>query len=180
MYPNADILEFLFATTATIVATVTGLIGAFSTFRLQNINAELSLLKGLIINKKFGDNICVNDFIKGKNYHLLERIYNSNIESVNELEKIIIGNNLENYSDELLLDLDNIRRNQLLHDHTKSLTITGFKNALFFVFISLLLLIFSNGLLETGEGLWLILFLYLTGAALIFKQFVKQIKQLML
>jgi hypothetical protein len=39
--PNADILEFLFATVATIVATVTGLIGAFATFRLQNIRAHI-------------------------------------------------------------------------------------------------------------------------------------------
>ena len=179
MYPNADILEFLFATVATIVATVTGLIGAFSTFRLQNIDTEVNFLKGLVINKKFGDESCINDFIKGVHYHLLEKIYDPNLEGVEELEKVVLTNKLNLQSNELLLDIDNIRRNQLLHNKMKTLTMKGFKSALVFVFVSLVLLILTNGLLQSGQFLWLLLTVYLTAVAYIFFHFVKQVKQLM-
>jgi hypothetical protein len=53
--PTKDILELLFATVATIVASVTGLIGAFSTFRLQNIYREINLSKNIVIHKKSKD-----------------------------------------------------------------------------------------------------------------------------
>lgn len=162
MYPNADILEFLFATVAAIVATLTGLIGAFSTFRLQNIDTELNFLKGLVINKKFGDNSCINDYIKGKQYHLLEKIYDLKMDGVILLEKIIKENSLDSQCDELLIDTDNIKRQQLLHDNMKRLTVGGFTNSLLFVFVSLLLLIITNALLQTGPWLWLILTIFMS------------------
>ena len=82
MYPNADILEFLFATVATIIATLTGLIGAFSTFRLQNIIAEIQLLKGLLLDKQLPDGQLFKDYVKGDKYYLLEKIYDTDAESI--------------------------------------------------------------------------------------------------
>jgi hypothetical protein len=179
MYPNADILEFLFATVATIIATLTGLIGAFSTFRLQNIDTEVNFLKGLVLNKKFGNNQSINDFIKGNDYLLLEKIYDSNSKGVKLLEKIVIDNRLDEELNELLIDIDNIRRNQILHDQIKILTIKGFKTSLTFVFVSLILLVFTNGLLLCGQFLWSILFIYLALVTYLFFMFVTQLKKLM-
>lgn len=72
--PTADVLEFLFATVATIVATLTGLIGAFSTFRLQAISTEIGFLKGFILEKKGTDGKTLNEYIKGDDYYLLEKV----------------------------------------------------------------------------------------------------------
>jgi hypothetical protein len=43
--PDSNILAFLFSTIATIVATLTGLIGAFATFKLQKFESKLDFLK---------------------------------------------------------------------------------------------------------------------------------------
>ena len=179
MFPNADILEFLFATVATIVATLTGLIGAFSTFRLQNFDQEVNFLKGLVMNKKIGNDKSINDFIKGDDYILLEKIYDANMEGVKLLEKVVTDNNLDEQLNELLIDIDNIRRNQILHDRMRALTIRGFTISLSFVLASLILLVFTNGLLLCGQFIWLILFTYLTLVTYILFMFVAELKKLM-
>ena len=86
---NPDVLEFLFSGVATIVATLTGLIGAFSTFRLQNISAEIGFLKGFVLEKKADNSKTLNEYIKGEDYHLLEKIYDRNLEGVQVLEEVI-------------------------------------------------------------------------------------------
>ncbi|MEZ7505957.1 hypothetical protein [Flavobacterium sp. Arc2] len=100
--PNADILEFLFATVATIVATVTGLIGAFATFRLQNISSEIGFLKGYVLAKKVDETKTLNDYIKGEYYHLLEKIYDRNLEGISILENVTLKHNLHRNLDDLM------------------------------------------------------------------------------
>jgi hypothetical protein len=179
MFLNADILEFLFATIATIVATMTGLIGAFSTFRLQNIVKEIDLLKDLLLAKKIQGDISFKDYLKNDNYNLLEKIYDLDLKGIETLENVIQTNQLNKQINEVLLfDINNIKRNQRLHDNTKQLTIRGVTISLFFVFISLVLLIFSNGLLLLGERIWVALALYMSAVAYIFHLFIKQLKQL--
>ena len=179
MYPNADILEFLFATVATIVATLTGLLGAFSTFRLQKIVGELQLLKGLLLQKQLPNGKIFNDYVKGDNYYLLEKIYDLDMESIATLKKLVTGNKLETQLNELMLDIDNIKRNQVLHDQIKSVSLGSFTRSLVFVFCSLLLLTGINGLLATGQWLWLILAVYLFAVAYVLRLFIKGLKHLM-
>ena len=179
MYPNADILEFLFATVATIVATLTGLIGAFSTFKLQKIETEIQLLKGLLIQKELPNGKIFIDYIKGDKYYLLEKIYDLNMESIATLEKLVTDNKLEAQLSELLLDIDNIKRNQILHNKIKSVSLNGFINSLVFVFASLMLLIFAKGLLTTAQWLWVIFCIYMLALAFILRMFIIQLKLLM-
>ncbi len=179
MFPNADILEFLFATVATIVATLTGLIGAFSTFRLQNIDTEVNFLKGLVINKKFANDQTINDFIKGEKYYLLEKIYDPNLEGIELLRNLVIDNHLDKKLNELLIDIDNIQRNQVLHDQMRVLTVRSFAISMCFVVMSLVLLVFTNALLMTGNLLWVLLTIYLLLFCLILFQFLQQIKKMM-
>lgn len=124
------VLSFLFATVATIVATLTGLIGAFSTFRLQESNREINLLKELVLRKPVGTHQILVDVIKAYQYEALEKIYDRNLESVELLRQAVLQGTPLVYHGELLADIDNIRRNQIIHDQKKHLMLTGFKRRL--------------------------------------------------
>lgn len=95
--------------------------------------------------------------------------------------KVVIDNRLDEKLNELLIDIDidNLRRNQILHDQIKVLTIKGFTTSLIFVFISLVLLVLTNGLLSCGHYLWVLLFVYLTIVAYVLFLFVNQLRKLM-
>jgi len=102
--PNADILEFLFATVATIVATVTGLIGAFATFRSQNISSETGFLKEFVLAEKVANEKTLNDYIKNDDYHLLEKIYYRNLDGVQILKGLIDKRRLHSQFNEFTFD----------------------------------------------------------------------------
>ncbi len=173
--PDADILEFLFSTTATIIATLTGLIGVFSTFRLQNINSEISLLKDLILHRKLDGLPSLNEYITGESYHLLEKVYDRNNASIDLLDKIIQKHNLGEKSNEFEYDLSNLRTNQKSYDTIKGMTIRSFALSLSFVLGSLILLVFTNSILNVQGFYWytaiyflliaILLFLYVTQIA---------------
>jgi hypothetical protein len=175
--PNADILEFLFATVATIVATVTGLIGAFATFRLQNISSEIGFLKGFVLAKKVANEKTLNDYITGGNYHLLEKIYDRNLDGVQILKGIIDKHQLHSQLNEFTFDMQNIEHNQIQYDTIKKMTIRSFGLSLCFVFANLILLLLTTEILDLNNfNFWC--FLYFSILALLFFQFVRQIKVL--
>ena len=178
MIPTKDVLVLLFATVATIVATITGLIGEFSTFRLQNINREVNLLKDIVIHKKAFDKETILDLIKANNYNLLEKVYDRNLAGANLLKEIIVEGGFIENKNELLIDTDNITRNQLLHDNIKGLTIRGFTTSLIFVFLSLQLLVLTNFLIMLNQYLWFMLIVYLFLTSYIFFLFVNQLKKM--
>jgi len=174
---NPDVLEFLFSGVATIVATLTGLIGAFSTFRLQNISAEIGFLKGLVLEKKPDSKKTLNEYIKGEDYHLLEKIYDRNLEGVSILENVIAKHNLHQQLNEFSFDLQNIRNNQLQYNSIKSLTLKSFSLLLIFVMISLVFFLFTNTILAFP-----FFSIFITGyfffIGLTFYQFKQQVKLL--
>lgn len=173
--PNADILEFLFATVATIVATVTGLIGAFATFRLQNISSEISFLKGFVLAKKVAENKTINDYIKGDEYHLLEKIYDRNLKGITLLEDFIFKHQLHGELNELKFDLQNILHNQQQYDYIKTMTIRSFGLSLCFVFVNFILLLLTNVLLQF-PNLYYIFIVYFCLIVIAFLQFIRQVK----
>ena len=141
---SADALYFVFATIATIVATLTGLIGAFSTFRLQDSAREINLLKNIVLKRKVGNEEVLLDLIKRKDYSAVEQIYDRTMAGADLLKKFIEANiSIENTT-EILLDIDNIRRNQILYEQKKKLTLNGFIFSLIFVLLSVLLLLFTD------------------------------------
>lgn len=146
--PNAEILYFLFSATATIIATLTGLLGVFSTFRLQNINTEISLLKDLILNRKVDGLTSLNAYIAGENYHLLQKIYDRNNAGIDLLDEIFQKHNAGEKSNEFEYDLSNLRTNQKSYDTIKGMTIRSFALSLIFVLGSLILLVFTNSFLN--------------------------------
>lgn len=152
--PNAEILYFLFSATATIIATLTGLIGVFSTFRMQNINTEISLLKNLILHRKIDGLISLNEYITGESYHLLEKIYDRNDGGIDLLDKIIQKHNLGEKSNEFEYDLSNLRTNQESYDTIKGMAIRSFAFSLIFVLFSLILLVFANSFLNLPGFYW--------------------------
>lgn len=174
---DREILEFLFSAVATIVATLTGLIGAFSTFRLQNISTEISFLKGFVLDKKPDNSKTLNEYIKGEDYHLLEKIYDRNFKGIQILEDVIIKHNFHNKLNEFSFDLQNIRINQKQYNEIKKMTINGFTQSLGFVFVSLALLLFTTIILESYFFIGLII-TYFIMLIVIFYQFIKQIKVL--
>lgn len=177
LMPNSDILEFLFSTASAIVATLTGLIGAFSTFQLQNISNEISFLKGFVLEKKPDNNKTLTEYIKGEDYHLLEKIYDRNLEGIQIMENVIAKHNLHLQLNEFSFDLQNIRNNQLKYSHIKKLTIKNFSLSVVFVMLSLALLIFTNNILSF-HFFWIFISTYFVLIGIMLYQFKKQIKQL--
>ena len=175
--PNAEILYFLFSATATIIATLTGLLGVFSTFRLQNINEEINLLKDLVLNRKMDGLTSLSEHIARENYHLLEKVYDRNIAGIDLLDTIIQKQDLGEQSNEFKYDLSNIRRNQESYDTIKGMTIRSFALSLVFVLGSLILLIFANSFLALQCFYWYTAFYFLLVAILLFL-YVKQIAKL--
>lgn len=175
--PDADILEFLFSAVASIVATLTGLIGAFSTFRLQNVSTEIGFLKGFVLEKKPDNTKTLNEYIKGENYHLLEKIYDRNLEGIQILEDVINKHDLHHELNEFSFDLQNIRNNQTQYNGIKKMTINVFTQSLVFVLVSLVLLLFTTTILEINF-FWELMTAYFLLLLIIFYQFIKQVKEL--
>ncbi|SFC23112.1 hypothetical protein [Spirosoma endophyticum] len=176
--PTADVLELLFATVATIVATLTGIIGAFSTFRLQTISSEIGFLKGFMLEKKDSTGKTLNEYIKGDEYHLLEKVYNRTMNAVDLLAEVIQQNRLHEALNEFRFDLQNIRTNQQRYDAIKRLTSSVFMRSLLFVFLSLLLLLFTIEILAL-RYVWFVILSYFLLTGLVLWQFVRQVNQLM-
>ena len=164
--PNAEILYFLFSATATIIATLTGLLGVFSTFRLQNINTEISLLKDLVLNRKMDGLTSLYEYIARENYHLLEKIYDRNTAGIDLLEETVQQNNLDEASNKY--DLGNLRTNQKNYDTIKGMTIRSFALSLIFVLGSLILLVFANSFLNLQGFYWYIVIYFILIAILLF------------
>ena len=179
MQLTENVLTFLLATVATIVATLTGLIGAFSTFRLQESNREINLLKDLVLIKPVGANQVLVDVVKAYNYASLEKVYDRTLESVELLRQAVIHETSSAYHEELLADIDNIRRNQVIHDQKKDLTLAGFQTSLVFVFVSLLPLALTNLLLVLGSYVWPLIGIYLAAVWYCLWLFTDQLKKLM-
>jgi len=165
--PNADILEFLFATVATIVATVTGLIGAFATFRSQNISSETGFLKEFVLAEKVANEKTLNDYIKNDDYHLLEKIYYRNLDGVQILKGLIDKRRLHSQFNEFTFDFQNTEHNQIQYDTIKKMTIRSFGLSLCFVFANLILLLLTTEILDLNNfNFWC--FLYFSILALLF------------
>ena len=94
------------------------------------------------------------------------------------LKQIVADNGLENQLNELIIDIGNISQNQMRHDKMKLLTVSVFVKSLVFTCISLLLLVFVNGLMQTGQILWIILTAYFAMVVYTLHQFVLQLKKL--
>jgi hypothetical protein len=175
--PNLSTLEFFFSTVATIVASLTGLIGVFATFRLQNISAEIRHLKQSILEKKIEDLKTLNDYIKGENYHLLEKIYERNFSGIDILKSAIEQNELHLKINEFAFDLENLSNNQHLYQKIKVMTVTIFVICLAFVFANLGFLLFASSILLLPNFGALATF-YFVGLAFIFLQFVWQVYEM--
>ena len=175
--PNAEILYFLFSATATIIATLTGLLGVFSTFRLQNINEEINLLKDLVLNRKMDGLTSLREHITSENYHLLEKVYDRNIAGIDLLETIILKQGIGEQSNEFKYDLSNIRSNQESYDTIKGMTTRSFALSLVFVLASLILLIFAN-LFLVLQGFYWYIAIYCLLIATLFFLYVLQIAKL--
>lgn len=174
---NAEILYFLFSATATIIATLTGLLGVFSTFRLQNINVEISLLKDLVLNRKLDGLTSLAEHISRENYHQLEKVYDRDIAGIELLDAIIQKQDLAEQSNEFKYDLSNIRSNQESYDTIKAMTIRSFALSLVFVLGSLALLFFSNAFIDLS-GLYWYVAIYFLLVAILFTLYIKQIAKL--
>ena len=175
--PNAEILYFLFSATATIIATLTGLLGVFSTFRLQNINEEINLLKDLVLNRKMDGLTPLSEHIARQNYHLLEKVYDRNIAGIDLLHSIIDSQDLGERTNEFKYDLSNIRTNQESYDTIKGMTIRSFALSLIFVLGSLVILVFANSFLGLAGFYWY-LGIYFLLIAILLSLYVVQIAKL--
>jgi hypothetical protein len=176
--PNVDILIVLFSTIAVIVATLTGLIGAFATFKLQKIETKLDFLKDYTLHKELDEEKSLNHKIREHHYLSIRQIYVHNLEAIQVLKNCIDELDYHNHSEEYHFDLENITNFQTQYDAIRNLTKEEFSKSLVFVFANLLVLLFTNYAVENSlwKGIILGDFIILY---YIFSLFVKQVKLLM-
>lgn len=171
------VLSLLFGTVATIVATLTGLIGAFATFRLQRMDAKLDFLKDYILHKEVTGDITVNQKLRDFEYRHIEKIYLHNRNAVSLLKDLVEELDYHQHSEEYFHDIQNIEKHQHHYDKVKKITTRIFFLSLIFVFISLGLLLASDFI--SGFSLqWIILLFFFSITALIFYGFFAQFKML--
>ena len=174
---NSTILTVLFSTVAAIVATLTGLIGGFATFRLQRMDAKLDFLKDYILHKEIRGTETLNQKLRNVEYKHIEKIYLHNTDAITLLQSLIAELDYHQYTKEYEHDINNIFKHQRRYDEIRKLTKRDFFLSLCFVFISLGLLLEANTILSL-PFLWEILAVFFAMAALIFYEFVKQVRAL--
>jgi hypothetical protein len=174
---DSTILTILFSTVAAIVATLTGLIGGFATFRLQRMDAKLDFLKDYVLHKEVRGTETLNQKLRNVEYKHIEKIYLHNPDAITLLQSLIAELDYHQYTKEYEHDINNIFVHQRRYDEIRKLTKRDFFLSLCFVFISLGLLLEANTILSLSF-LWEILAVFFVMAALIFYEFVKQVRTL--
>ena len=175
---DSAILSILFSTVAAIVATLTGLIGGFATFRLQRMDAKLDFLKDYILHKEVRGTKTLNQKLRDIEYKHIEKIYLHNMDAVTLLQSVVDELDYHQHTEEYEHDINNITKHQQRYDKIRKLTKRDFFLSLCFVFISLGLLLITNTILSFSFQ-WIVLFIFFILIALIFYEFVKQVRTLM-
>jgi hypothetical protein len=98
--PDSNILAFLFSTVAMVVATLTGLIGAFSTFRLQRMDAKLDFLNDYLLHKEVSTAIPFNQKLRETGYTNIEKIYRHDMAAVELLHQLVEGLDYHQHTEE--------------------------------------------------------------------------------
>ncbi|HET7002844.1 MAG TPA: hypothetical protein VFI33_16075 [Puia sp.] len=175
--PDSNILAFLFSTVAVLVATLTGLIGAFSTFRLQRMDAKLDFLKDYLLHKEVSNAKTLNEKIRETGYTHIENIYLHNMAAVELLKQLVEQLDYHQHTEEYEHDILNIRKHQQVGDRVRKLTKSNFIISLCFVFVSIVLLVFTN-MLAGSSLIWPVLGIFLPLLAAVFVAFIFQVKGL--
>jgi len=175
--PDGNILSFLFSTVAAIVATLTGLIGAFATFRLQRMDAKLDFLKDYLLHKEVTNAKTLNQKLKEVGYTHIEKIYKHNIAAVELLHQLVEQLDYHQHTEEYEHDILNIRKHQQFSDKVRRLTRSNFILSLCFVLICIILLTFTNAIVVSSV-LWLLLGVFFISLARLFYAFIIQVKSL--
>jgi hypothetical protein len=171
------ILSILFSTVAVLVATLTGLIGGFASFRLQRMDAKLDFLKDYMLHKEVRGAKTLNQKLRDFDYRHIEKIYLHNMEAVALLKNIVKELDYHRYTHEYDHDIRNIEKHQRLCDKIRKVTTRDFFLSMSFVFLTLGLLLATNTLLSSSL-LWLLLLVFFSLAAFVFYQFANQVKTL--
>ncbi len=175
---DSSILISLFSTIAAIVATLTGLIGAFATFKLQKLESKLDFLKDYTLHKELDETKTLNNKIREYKYPSIRKIYVHSMDAIEELKACINELDYHNHTNEYGYDLENITQFQLQYDTIRDNSIREFIKSLGFVFLNLVGLLFANAMLGAPLQLVVVLIDFFF-VAYIFLVFAKQIKLLM-
>jgi len=162
---------------ATIVATLTGLIGGFATFRLQRMDAKLDFLKDYMLHKEIVDVKTLNQKLRDAEYRHIERIYLHTMEAVALLKNIVDEFDYHQHSEEYARDINNIERHQRRNDKIKKTTARDFFLSMSFVFLTLGLLLITN-VIANSSLQWLLLLVFFSLTAFVFYGFITQVRSL--
>ncbi len=174
--PDSSILALFFSTVAVLVATLTGLIGAFSTFRLQNIYNELSHLIHTMRMRTTPAGT-LDEWIVRNDYGLTEQIYDTRPEALTALRSVLDRSGLTALHVAYEYDYNNVVGNHARYLSVRRANHRSFRWALVYVFISLLLLIYTNVLVRLPNyALISCIAGYLFIAGIIFTFFIRQLR----
>src|SRR5258706_2258885 len=174
---DSTILSILFSTVAAIVATLTGLIGGFATFRLQRMDAKLDFLKDYMLHKEVKDAKTLNQKLRDVEYLHIEKIYLHNMDAVKLLQQLVDELDYHQHTKEYNHDIANITSHQQRYDKIRTHTKRDVSLSMTFVFVSLVLLLLTNSILPLSF-LWLILAVFFLLVGLVFYEFIRQVRNL--
>jgi hypothetical protein len=175
--PDNTILIVLFSTVAAIVSTLTGLIGAFATFRLQRMDAKLDFLKDYLLHKELPGAKTFNQKLRDTGYSQIERIYLHNAGAIDLLYGLVEELDYHQHTEEYGHDLMNIRKHQQASDRVRKMTRKNFGVSLGFVLTSIVLLVFSNKL-ALSSCIWIVLTVFFIMLVMVFRAYIIQVKSL--
>jgi hypothetical protein len=174
---DSNALYYFFSTSAQVIATIAGLIGAFSVFRLGNINEEINLLKLLALDREFLPEKTLKKTFVGENYYNLEKVFDLDFHSIEVLRNLIEKETEGLFAIDYACDLENIKNNLKLYVNIKKANAQMFTYSMALIFISLISVLATN-YLASQNSIYLILGFYLMLLAILFWLFITQIKTL--
>ena len=116
---DSNILVVFFSSIAGIVATLTGLIGAFATFKLQKFESKLDFLKDYALHKELDESKTLNNKIREHRYISIRKIYVHNLAAIEELKNCIDELDYHNHTAEYKYDIENITNFQNQYDEIR-------------------------------------------------------------
>ena len=173
--PDSNILAFLFSTVAAVVATLTGLLGAFATFRLQSMDNEVMLLLRIILERQTSAG-SLHNWISQHDYARLEQVYDLTPAAVQTLRHTLDESGLAALNIAYEHDFRNIAQNHERYFQLRSVTQGSFRWSLSFVVLCLLLLTGTGWLAAHGSWLGAVLPAFFVLVVLTFMRFERQVR----
>jgi len=142
---------FFVCSVATIMATLGAMIGSIAIFRLQNIDTEIDLLKGIVLDRAYGENgSSLRMYLDFDRYHHIRKIYDLITEAIVTLRSQAIESGAIKINPAFEEDLKNIEQNTLQALKVRRTNRINFTYSAVVILITLISVIEAHDIVQSG------------------------------